>query len=496
MIIENFTLTPNSAIANGADLVSASAVVMNGNSYVSGEPVVFSITSGSAVFSNGLSSIVVSTNSLGAVSASLVDTIAETVVVEVALQNDASVHSSLAATFTQSSNKTDTLNLLLTVDDAKADGEDQNLVELQTFSGAIPVPSVGVSVALTNGAVFINGLNTADITTDSKGRASLPFTSTTAGKTRLTAYLQDNIVVYGSVTATFVSATPSTDVSLVLNVVSDNAQANGKSVNRVCATVTDNTTLKPLSGQTVMFTITSGSATFDNDSTTYSTTTDSDGNAYASVKDTKVESVTIRAAVGDKTATATVHFSQETTPLNIQRIYNVNQTFPSGGPTVAWNNAQFSMDVSGGSGNYSWSITEGNDVLSVVSSSGHTGVFKFSQSRSSVNPDKEYNIHVSDTDTGETVDYTFTIDLYFTEFGDLYWYTNPNEFPTTNEFNRLLNEWGFMIPYDGWVTDENNGWYWTSEHSSYYYAHAFNVKNGKEGNYNIKNTVCAYAEKY
>lgn len=494
MNIVNFTLTPNAAIANGADIISANAVIMNGNDYVSGENVVFRINSGSAVFSNGSSSIVVSSNSLGAVSASFADTVAETVVVDIELQNDATVHNSLAATFTQSDNNVDTLTLLLTIDDAKADGEDHNQVELQTFSGAIPVSGTAVSVALANGAIFINGNNSADITTDSKGRASLPFTSTTAGKSTLTAYLKDNIAVYNSVAATFVSA--STDISLTLDVISDNAQANGNAVNRVCATVIDSDTSKPLSGQQVTFTVTSGSATFDNDSTSYTTTTDSDGNAYASVKDKKVESVTIKAVVGDKTASATVHFSQEITPLNILRVYNVNQTFPSGGPTVAWNNAEFSMDVSGGSGNYSWSVTEGNDVLSVVSSSDHTGVFRFSQSKSNVNPKRKYTIHVSDVDTGETTDYSFTIDLYFTEFGKLYWYTIKNDFPTTSEFNRLLNEWGFMIPYEGWVTDENNGWYWTSEHPSYYYAHAFNVKNGKEGNYNINNTVCAYAKKY
>ncbi|MFP1860815.1 Ig-like domain-containing protein [Lonsdalea quercina] len=203
MEITNFVLTPNTAVANGTDKISASADIMNGKNYISNEPVVFSITTGSAIFSNGLSSIVVSSNSLGAVSASLVDTTAETIVIEIALQSDTAIHNSLAATFTPSHNSVDTINLLLTIDDAKADGEDQNQVELQTLSGTVPVSGASVSLTLTNGAVFISGENTAKITTDSNGRASLPFTSTTAGQSKLTAYLAENIAVYNSVTATF-----------------------------------------------------------------------------------------------------------------------------------------------------------------------------------------------------------------------------------------------------------------------------------------------------
>lgn len=203
MEITNFVLTPNTAVANGTDNITASAVVMNGNDYVSNEPVVFSVTTGSAIFSNGLSSIVVSSNILGAVSARLVDTTAETIVIEIALQNDAAIHDSLAATFTPSDNSVDTINLLLTIDNAKADGEDQNQVELQTLSGAVPVSGASVSLKLTNGAVFISGENTAKIKTDSNGRASLPFTSTTAGQSKLTAYLEENLAIYNSVTATF-----------------------------------------------------------------------------------------------------------------------------------------------------------------------------------------------------------------------------------------------------------------------------------------------------
>lgn len=203
MEIVKFSITPKTAVANGVDQISASAVIMNGNDYVANEPVVFSITSGSAIFSNGSSSIEVLSNSLGAVSASLVDTVAEKIVIEIALQNDASVHNSLAAMFTQSDNIVDTLNLLLTIDGANADGEDQNQVELQTLSGAIPVSGTSVSLTLTNGAVFISGDKEAKIKTGSNGRASLPFTSMTAGQSKLTAYLDDNIAVYNSVTAVF-----------------------------------------------------------------------------------------------------------------------------------------------------------------------------------------------------------------------------------------------------------------------------------------------------
>lgn len=473
MEIVNFSITPKTAVANGADIISASAVIMNGNDYVSDKPVVFTITTGSAIFSNGLSSIVVSSNSLGAVSASLVDTTAETVVVEIALQSDASIRDSLTATFTRSDNTADTISLLLAVDDARADGEDQNQVELQTLSGAVPVSGTSVSVALTNGAVFISGDKTAKIKTDSKGRASLPFTSTTAGESKLTAYLSDNIAVYNSVTATFVSASP--ELSLALDVVSDNAQANGNAVNRVRATVTDSDTHKPLSGQVVTFTVTSGSAVFDNDSATYSATTDSNGEAYASVKDETVESVIITTATGDKTATGTVHFSQEYSPLKIDRIYNKNKIFLSGHPLIAWKNAELFISVSGGSGNYSCG---GSNGISATIYDSNTVLVVFSLS-----DEIDCTITLTDNVTSENIKHTLHLETYYIEVGD--WYTfYPSmknsygvDYPSVQDLVSLYEEWGDMSLYPEWIPQERDGCYWASSEKASS-APVVNLKNG------------------
>ncbi|WP_277973315.1 Ig-like domain-containing protein [Pantoea agglomerans] len=462
MEIANFIITPNTAVANGADEISASAVIMNGRDYVSDEPVIFTITTGSAIFLNGLSSITVSSDSLGAVSASLVDTTAENIVVEIALQSDAAIHDTLTATFTQSDNTADTINLLLVVDDARADGEDQNQVELQTLSGAVPVTSIGVSVALTNGAVFISGDKTAKIKTDSKGRASLPFTSTTSGESKLTAYISDNIAVYNSVTATFVSASPET--GLVLDVVSDHAQANGNAVNRVRATVTDRDTQKPLSGQAVTFTITSGSAVFDNDSISYSTTTNGNGEAYASVKDNAVETVTLSAGTGDKTATATIHFSQDYAPLKIVQVYNRNKTFPAGGPSTAWLGADFFALAAGGSGEYSWTIDSEYIDVTFFKENNYKAEFIFNKDL----PDYgSYTITVIDSITNEQDSYVFNLNAYFTHYADPKFYAEMlligfHLCPTTDELLSLYSDWGNMSPY-GFIIDQSWGWYWTSD---------------------------------
>lgn len=462
MKIINFSITPKTAVANGADIISASAVIMNGNDYVSNEPIVFRITSGSAIFSNGLSSIVVSSNSLGAVSARLIDTVAETIVVEIALQSDVSVHDSLAATFTPSDNRVDNIGLLLVSDDARADGEDQNLALLQTFSGAVPVPGTDVSLSLTNGAVFISGEKTAKIKTDSKGQASLPFTSTTPGKSKLTAWLPNDISVYNSVTANFESASP--DISLVLDVVSDNAQANGNAVNRLCATVTDSDTHKPLSGQEVTFTVNTGRAFFDNGAVSYRAVTDSNGETYAAVRDDTVETVDLSAEAGGKTAAASVHFKQTLSPLRIERVYNLNKTFPAGGPSTAWLEAKFSASAVGGSGTYSWAIDSEDVEVVYHNENSHKADFKFARNLPAYG---SYTITLTDTETLEQDSYTFNLNVFFTHYADPKFYLvmlgiGFGNCPSTDELKRLYSDWGNMTPY-GFVLDQNWGWYWTSD---------------------------------
>lgn len=473
MKIVNFKIEPATAVANGADAISADAVIMNGEEYVSNEPVVFSITTGSALFSNGSSSIIILSNSLGAVSASLVNTIAETVVVEIALQRDASTHESQAATFTPSDNTVDTINLLLSIDGAKADGEDQNRVELQALSGAIPAASTAVSVGLTNGAVFINGDKTSDIKTDSAGRASLPFTSTTAGESTLTAYLSDNIAVYNSVTATFVSVSP--NLALVLDVVSDNARANGSAVNRVLATVTDLNTQKPLQGQEVIFTITGGTAVFDDGSASHIVTTDSSGEVYASVKDETVESVTITAYSGDVKEKATVHFSRDYSPLQIGRVYNTNKSFQTGHPVTAWVGAELILSANGGSGKYNWNVNYPEE-LQPESLSGESVRMFFTDSAF---PNKEYVIEVTDDVTGENSSYRFSLNVFFTEFGiDTYYdLLNHLKYPSQNELVALYNDWGRMDAYPGWLL-RGNPYYWTN-YAGPIQARVINMLNGK-----------------
>ena len=466
-IISSFSAT-SGAIADGDNTNDFTLTVTNGDSYASGVNVKIEL-SGDAIFvANGKNSIELQTNSLGNVSSKFSDVTSETVTITATLTEYSDVKQQTTSNFSQYSPQTNKIQMLLTIDNAIADGEDQNIVAIQSLNGNVVVPAVKISVALTNGAVFINGSNTADITTDSNGLATLPFTNNTAGTTRITAYLTENISIYSQLNAIFVSASP--ELVTELDVISDNARANGQSTNQVKVTVHDKVTNKVQAGVSVSFSV-SGSAKFFNGKQSCVIVTDGHGEAYASLVDNVTEDITVTTVVNDITSTVVVHFSNNYQKFGIARAYNNNKTFSTDMPTTAWIGAKFFIEISGGSGDYSWSIN--NPGVDIAKVDPNTLSITFS---SEVDLSESFIIQFKDNITEEEDNYSFFIKVFFTHYGEWRGFDNHDVYPSVGELSQLFKEWGDMSVYDGWVSREHNV-YWTRDYN-YWVCKTVNLRNG------------------
>lgn len=469
MEIINF-VTTSSATANGVDKNSAKAVVMNGGDYANSVSVVFFVT-GAAQFENGTNSITVTSNVLGEVAIQFVDTVAENVTVLCSLKDDSSVSVSGISSFSQSSGDVDNIYMILTADDAKADGEDTDVAELQTLNGNIPVPNVTVGLTVNHGATLINGQSTGQVVTNSHGRASVSFMNSQPGSVTLTAYLDDNLSINNKINANFESAEP--NVSLVLSIENDGAYANGQALNQVMAVVTDADSGQPLTDEEVIFTITSGNALFTNDTKALTVTTTADGVAYAALKDNTVETVTVTAKAGGRAQSVSPHFSQNLPSLVISRVYNKNKSFAANGPTTAWVNAEFNIEANGGSGHYTWSVQQGEGSLTIIPSSEHIATLSFNASQGR----GQYIVRVTDEETNLYLDYTFSINIYFYEYGHWEHGQNVPSYPSDSQLTALYDEWGDMVVYSGWLTQDNSPFYWTSK-VDYNHTYAINLRTG------------------
>ena len=99
-IMYTLTLTATStASANGLDTNTATAVLMNGSSYVSGETVEFRLVTGNAVFPDGTTIKRNTTNSLGEASVDYTDVVQETISVMAISAADATVYDVAISSF-------------------------------------------------------------------------------------------------------------------------------------------------------------------------------------------------------------------------------------------------------------------------------------------------------------------------------------------------------------------------------------------------------------
>lgn len=461
----NIALSATSgADANGQAMNTVTAVLTNNGTYISGRSLTFMITgSDTAFFTNNSNSVTDDTNTLGEVVVSLRDTVAETVNI-LCFTSDAPENMETTSTvFGGSTPVTDNIALTVLKDNSIDDGEDTNKISVTTYSNTTPVPNESVTVRVNNGALFFNGEDTATLVTKDNGSASVEFTNTLPGDVTFRALLPDDISVTASVTTTFTSSDEDKEPEVSLRVIHDNASANGSSVNTVQAIVLDKNTGTPLSAFDVELQVT-GSARFsENNSDEIIVPTNTEGSVVLNLIDTAVESVTVTATAGDSSDSVSLNFQEDYSALEITSVYNRNKTFPTGGPSTAWPDAEFMLEVAGGSGDYKWEIDARN--MSITPESTNRSRIRFGVESPGSNP---VTITVTDNVTHDVVSYTFSIEAFFIEYGKPKFYVEMliigfKHCPTPQELLSLYDDWGNMYNYDGWVIDEWWGWYWTSD---------------------------------
>lgn len=179
------------------------------------------------------------------------------------------------------------LDFRITKNNSFADGNDVNkgIISLKDSDGK-GIPDVSVNWQVNNGAI----IKSSDKTTDSRGQATIAFSSTQAGTVKLVATAGDRD---GEATATFTKVPVS---SIAVTMTTDHSPADGTTKNVALARVVsvDN---KPVSGIKVVWAV-GGSAV---NTTPLTTTTNADGLASISLTDEIAESVIIIASTGDQT---------------------------------------------------------------------------------------------------------------------------------------------------------------------------------------------------
>uniref|UniRef100_UPI0026EC11A7 Ig-like domain-containing protein n=1 Tax=Hafnia alvei TaxID=569 RepID=UPI0026EC11A7 len=177
-------------------------------------------------------------------------------------------------------------NLIVTQNNAKANGTDSNKVQATvTDANGNPVPNTAVSFTADNGATVV----TTSITTDTQGLASTTLTNVKAGITNVTATVNGHSQ---AVDTTFVADdSTATIVSGDLTVTVDKAKANGADSNKVQATVTD-ASGNPVPNITVTFAADNGATIL-----TTSVTTDAQGLASTTLTNVKAGITKVTATV-------------------------------------------------------------------------------------------------------------------------------------------------------------------------------------------------------
>ncbi|WP_337261689.1 MULTISPECIES: Ig-like domain-containing protein [unclassified Serratia (in: enterobacteria)] len=216
-----------------------------------------------------------------------------------------------------------------------ADGKASNSVTLPiTDTNGNPVPNYDVIFTVTDSK---GKPQTFTVSTDNKGIATLPVSSTVAGNT--------------TVSATLGGKTETADISFVANsntatlidnsmLVSNNGAtlADGKATNNVLLTVTDSYS-NPLAGYEVIFKVTNS----EGKTQTFTVKTVQNGIATLPVTSTEAGKVTVSATVGGKTNTADLSFVADSSTATITD--NAMQVVNGGGDTVADGKASNSVTL-------------------------------------------------------------------------------------------------------------------------------------------------------
>ncbi len=287
------SMTANNALADGASLNTAQAVVKNASDQpMPNVNVTWSLSGSSTAAAK--SSATVATNASGIATLNLTDTVAEGVTVNAAAEGKTE---STTATFIAL--PVSNVAASMTTDNSPADGTTQNVAKaVVTRADGQPMGGVSVTWALTSGGATATTPLTA--TTDNTGVATLQLTDTSPEGVNLTATAGGKT---GQTVATF-TAVPVNVVAV--SMTTNNAPADGTTPNIATATVT-NASGQGMKNVSVTWSL-SGSSTAAMTSAITVVTNDS-GIATLNLTDTVAEGITVNASASGKIGGTTATFT-------------------------------------------------------------------------------------------------------------------------------------------------------------------------------------------
>lgn len=284
------TTTTNNAPANNSATNAAQALVTDGNGQpMANTSVTWSISGSSTATLS--SAATVTTNAQGVADVTFKDSVAETVTI---VANAGGKSGSSSAIFTQ----TVATNILVSVqqNNATADGASTNTVVAKvTDSSGQAVANTAVTWSVGGSA---KATSPVTVNTNASGEATLSVSDSVAESVTVSASANG---AQGQATVTFMPTVSSVFVAVTTN----NALADGSSVNTFRATVTSPSG-QPVANTSVTWSLSSGTASA---TSSLNATTDSSGNAVLSVTDTVAETVTATAKAGNIQGQATATFN-------------------------------------------------------------------------------------------------------------------------------------------------------------------------------------------
>lgn len=368
---------------------------------------------------------------------------------------------------------------LTTTTGASADGVAVNTATAKLMLNNTYVSGESIIFNVSGGAVFDNGLQKITAVTSATGATSVSFTDLVAEMVTIVAVVGSDASVLQMAQSTFTTPSPS-DNELALDVIVDNAKANGVDKNQLQAIVRSKTTMQPVSGVTCSFSAHGGSVKFDDGSKIYTAETDVTGVCNAYLTDTTVESVAVTVTIPDnQTRTQAITFTGGD-PLTITEVSTLtDKQFSLGNPTVAWIGAEFRIMFSGGSGVVDWAVD--NLGLAVQSNLRGGVILKFSDY---ADAGIRYTVKGTDRNTSEVVSYSFLLKDFYISFGSveslevLFAAGDTHYLPSPQQLHNLYAQWGVMSNYDGWA--DKTSIYWTNSFDLVVKAIVVNVVTNEE----------------
>ncbi|WP_370547695.1 inverse autotransporter beta domain-containing protein [Edwardsiella tarda] len=394
----NLIVTQDNAKADGSaqNAVRASVTDANGNP-LANQTVQFSADNGAT-----LSAQQAASDADGYVTVTLTSLTAGPSHVSATLSNHS--QASVTTTFVADDSRATILNgnLIVTQDNAKADGNAQNAVRARvTDANGNPLANQTVQFSADNGAT----LSAQQAASDADGYVTVTLTSLTAGPSHVSATLSNHS--QARVTTTFVADDASaTILNGNLIVTQDNAKADGSAQNAVRARVTD-ANGNPLANQTVQFSA-------DNGATLSAQQAASDADGYVTVTLTSLAagpshvSATLSNHSQASVITTFAPYDVLTGVLVNGKIFTVNEGFPSTGFIGAKFQLQINNDTARNSA-YTWSSSAPGWVS--ISPTGEVQLTAEPATRQPV------TLTATAKDGGDTLTYHFDIRDWFISAG-------------------------------------------------------------------------------